>query len=80
MKGLFGEQVKPFDKKRFSEDRAHAACPGSGPAFMTCKTCGHCVRPGGFYKCKLMERYWSHGGATDIHLKDWACSFYEKET
>lgn len=80
MKGLFGGEVKPYDKKRFSEDRAHAAFPGSGPAFMTCKTCEHCVRPGRWYKCKLMERLWSHGAATDIHLKDLACKEWKKET
>lgn len=82
MKGLFSQDVKAFKKKRFTEDRAHAAPPGSGPAFLTCKTCDSLIqvviRSGKrFWKCKLMKKYWSHGAATDIKRRDWACSFYK---
>ena len=61
-------------------DPAHAAAPGSGPEGETCETCNnldyHQTGPGRiFYKCGLTS--WTFGAATDIHLGDPACRFWE---
>jgi len=81
-KGLFGDAVAEYNKPSKKSD-GHAAPVGTGPVGMACGTCEHIaraiIRSGkGFYKCRLMERYWTHGYGTDIHRKDWACKFWER--
>jgi len=61
-------------------DPAHAAAPGSGPEGETCESCNnldyHQTGAGRlFYKCGLTS--WTFGAATDIHLGDAACRFWE---
>lgn len=58
----------------------HLATPapvGSGPDGETCKTCRFAERirwhDKTYHKCKLMEKYWTHGGGTDIKLRWAAC-------
>lgn len=63
--------------------RGHAAPPGSGPKGETCGTCAHAVMRGDcagrYYKCALMRERWTGGAATDIRLKDEACSMWTKD-
>lgn len=54
---------------------------GSGPPSETCRSCKFAQRLNYhdkvYHKCKLMEKYWTHGGATDIKLKWEACKSWE---
>lgn len=54
---------------------------GTGPDGETCKTCHHKkqVRWHGktYYKCGLMQKYWTHGSGSDIKLKWAACESWE---
>lgn len=79
--GLFGEPVAEYNRAAKKSD-GHAAPVATGPFGMMCGRCTHIVRicNGGksFYKCRLMERYWTRGYGTDIRRKDWACRFWEK--
>lgn len=61
--------------------RGHAARPGTGPKGETCKTCKNLARnerAKTYLKCWLMRDHWTGGGATDVRVKDPACSFWEK--
>jgi len=84
-KGLYGDDVSAFDKKRATRDIAHAAPPGTGPVGKTCKMCDHLCqsRPRSgkvFRKCALMRKYWTHSYGTDIRCKDEACRYYSPKT
>ena len=75
-----GETPIPAGSRQLADDRAHAAAPGSGPEAETCETCNnldhHRTRAGRiFYKCGLTS--WTFGAATDIHLGDPACRFWQ---
>lgn len=54
---------------------------GSGPPGETCKTCVFDRKldyhDKTYHKCKLMEKYWTHGTATDIKLKWAACKEWQ---
>ena len=81
-KGLYGDDVAAFDRKRNAEDNAHPAPPGTGPNGETCGTCKHIRRAGTgsgkrFRKCWLMRRFWTHSYGTDIRCKDEACKWWE---
>ena len=79
--GLFGDTVSEYNKPGRKSD-GHAAPVASGPFGMTCGGCEHIVRVmtrgKNYYKCRLMERYWTHGYGTDIRRKDWACRFWKE--
>lgn len=58
----------------------YAAVPGTGPEGETCKTCRHLFRrkmSHVYLKCKLMERQWTRGTASDIKAKTPACARWE---
>ncbi len=63
------------------KQQGHYRLPGSGPEGETCKTCKYSVAPGRslhrYYKCQLIYKGWTHGYASDIRLKDPACSGWE---
>lgn len=66
---------------RLVSKTGYAAKPGTGPEGETCKTCQHCKRhdyANTFYKCLLMEPYWSHSITTDIKLRSPACEKWER--
>jgi len=54
----------------------------SGPDGETCGSCRFAVKvqhqAGSYYKCELMERYWTHGAGTDIRLKWPACKEHQQ--
>jgi hypothetical protein len=63
--------------------QGHAMPPGYGPAGETCGSCGHLHRSRRsakhvILKCKLMQKHWSGGRATDVRAKDPACHLWEK--
>ncbi len=78
---LFGKEselaVKELAPKR---NRAHPAPVGSGPKGETCRGCGLCNaiehRGKRYYKCGHHLVSPTHGEATDLRLKDSACSFW----
>ena len=81
-KGLFGDAVAEYNKPSKKSD-GHAAPVATGPFGLTCETCKHIVRViirsgKAFYKCRLMEKHWTHGAGSDIRRKDWACRFWEQ--
>lgn len=66
---------------RTVKDKAHPAQPGSGPMGEFCRTCSHrraneTRARNRFWKCNLMRR--TSGSATDIRMRDPACSRWEK--
>jgi hypothetical protein len=76
MTDLFGDIIPLVENVR--PDLAHPARPGSGPSGKTCKDCRHRVvreMSRRYQKCGLMSL--SHGPATDIRLRDAACSCFE---
>jgi hypothetical protein len=52
------------------------AAIGTGPKGETCRTCRHKIRVGGFLKCGLMERHWTHGAASDLKARWPACWYW----
>lgn len=72
---LFGESPRLVHRP------AMAAPEGSGPAGETCGTCRHCTRVGHhdytYFKCGLMQAYWTHGAGSDIRKKWAACREFE---
>ena len=59
-----------------SKKHGHAALPGSGPTGQTCGSCAHLHRKtmaSTYLKCRLMQAYWTGGGATDVRAKDATC-------
>jgi hypothetical protein len=80
MKDLFGHNV-PVDTQQGRRRFAHPAPPGTGSEGKTCKTCVHCQKikyhDKTYYKCD--DVVWSHCMATDIRLKDKACSHYQQK-
>lgn len=54
-----------------------AAKVGSGPQGETCGSCAFKLRvkyhDKSYLKCGLMEKHWTHGGASDIRAKWPAC-------
>ncbi len=72
------------DPRRDATKRATAAVPGTGPDGETCETCRSCCKVGWhnkyYYKCELMERWWTHGAGTDIRLKWAACSEWREKS
>jgi hypothetical protein len=63
-------------KRRDPAPNGYSAPPGTGPKDQTCKTCRHFVRKvmsKTYFKCWLMNRTWTGGGATDIRANSPAC-------
>lgn len=61
----------------------YAAEPGSGPAGESCQTCANRVftfnlNGKRFPKCKVVEKYWTHGEVTDIQSSTPACHKWVK--
>ena len=58
--------------------RGHAAMPGTGPKDQTCGSCGSMMRKTSaaktYTKCSRTQSKWTGGAATDVRLKDPACS------
>ncbi|HRJ61472.1 MAG TPA: hypothetical protein PKZ99_09890 [Azospirillaceae bacterium] len=69
-------------RRRNTPSAAHFKDPGSGPMGQTCGGCWHLNKVGhhgkSYHKCGLVR--WTHGAATDIRLKDPACSGWEAKT
>jgi hypothetical protein len=69
-------EIKPAKRRR---EGAYATpfAIGSGPPGETCKTCVHRkmldYHNKTYNKCGLMQKSWTHGGATDIKLRWAAC-------
>jgi hypothetical protein len=58
------------------KQHGHAAVPGTGPAGETCGTCANLARKElskTYFKCGLMQRYWTGGLGTDVRVRDAAC-------
>jgi hypothetical protein len=70
---------EPERSKHWKRKGEHATPSpiGSGPPGETCKTCRSATRikyhDKTYYKCGLMEKCWTHGGASDIKLRWEAC-------
>lgn len=66
-------------RRRNAASKGHFKDPGSGPRGQTCGGCSHLLRAGhhgkSYHKCGLVRS--THGAATDIRLKDPACSGWE---
>lgn len=74
---LFADDKEPLKSRQTcTPDKV-----GTGPPGETCKSCTSCVRikwhDKTYHKCKLMEKYWTHGGGSDIKLKWDACKSWE---
>lgn len=79
MKGLFGDELPDVDP-RASNDFAHPARPGTGPAGKACRDCAHLRKreaSRAYYKCGLVKP--THGPGTDIRLRDAACMFFDDQ-
>ena len=83
MKFLFGDPLK-VDKSpatRAIKNLATPAAIGSGPSEMRCKHCQHFRRERHhdytYFKCGLMEKYWTHGEGTDIRANWPSCSEFQ---
>ncbi len=68
-------------RRKTPERRGYVAPPGTGPEGETCGSCGHCVRSWNdkFAKCRLVEKFWTGGYATDVRRRAPACKKWEKE-
>ncbi|KQQ39084.1 hypothetical protein ASF58_23370 [Methylobacterium sp. Leaf125] len=86
---LFGFErpvLSPLERKRMlrraaERPRGHAARPGTGPAGETCGSCEHLVRrqrSKTYPKCGLNRAGWTCGPASDVRVRDPACSKWEK--
>jgi hypothetical protein len=73
MKDLFGKEIEYQPKNPV---KGYAQPPGSCPSGETCRSCGHKIKRGRFWKCRLVRQ--THGPGTDIRLKSAACSAWEK--
>jgi hypothetical protein len=73
------EQPRPKHWKREGENATPSPI-GSGPPGETCKTCIHDTKLDyhgkTYHKCGLMQKHWTHGGASDIKLRWAACSHW----
>ena len=73
----------PMSKRRATPANGYAYEPGTGPAGEFCRTCKHAASvPGGrrnYWKCKLVDRGWTHGPGSDIRLKSPACKGWAKK-
>ena len=87
MRDLFGEAPDqpmpgtrrgPKGGKNYVRQRGYAAMPGTGPAGETCATCKNCARFRKWAKCRLIERKWTGGRATDVLMRSPACSRWER--
>lgn len=62
--------------------RGHAAMPGTGPKDQTCGSCGSMMRKTStaraYTKCSRTQSKWTGGAATDVKLKDPACSHWTR--
>ncbi len=86
---LFGFErpvLSPLEQKRQARraterPRGHAARPNTGPEGETCGSCRHLVRrqmSKTYPKCGLNRAGWTRGPATDVRVRDPACSKWEK--
>ena len=75
---LFGNPVESARKPK-PRRYAHADRPGTGPKGETCVTCANLVckeTSKRYYKCGITQ--YTNGPATDVRLKDAACSFWKR--